>query len=184
MKMQEIKFKNIIIYWKGGEGKSIFCNLLVEGYDRIYSNNDFFQNWKKLNVSISNMATLNHIKYSDTPWIVIIDEWGVNLNSRRAMSKKNIEFSELLFLWRKINCYFIWISQRFTSLDSNQRELADLVIQMHKISRKGTHPIFIAMREKMIQNRLIFDAEWKIDVISRMKATWRTYNTLEKSLIN
>lgn len=180
---QEIKFKNIIVYWNPWEWKTILSTMMVAPYTRIYSNVDYFRNWKKLNMRINKIKDLNMITFSPTPWIVIIDEWWVNVNSRLSLSKENIEFGELVFLWRKINCYFVWISQRFKSMDLNQRDLADLVIKMYKISRYDKHPLFIATREKMIKNRLTFDAEWKVDIISWLKYTKRSYNTLESSKI-
>lgn len=180
---KEIDFKNIIIYWNPWAGKTIITNMIIDSYYRVYSNVNYYYEWIQINTRINWMKDLQKIKFSERPWVIIIDEWWINLNSRNFMSKQNMEFWELLFLGRKVNCYMVWISQRFKSLDVNQRELADLVIKMFKIRRYGKHPLFIATKEKMIRNQLVFDQEWRIDIISWMKKCKKTYNTLESSKI-
>lgn len=180
---KEIKFKSFIVYWKPWEGKTLLCNALVSDFTRIYSNIDFYKKEKKLNISIKNFYELQSIKYDPTPWIVIIDEWWINVSSRKSMTTKNQEFSEFLFLWRKINCRIVWISQRYKSLDVNTRELADYILHMYKISRYNYHPLFMCVREKMKGGRLLFDSQWQIDLIEWMKYEKRTYNTLESSKI-
>lgn len=179
----EIKFKSFIIYWKPWEWKTLLANVLISDYVRIYSNVDFFKKWKKINISISSIEELQKIRYDPTPWIVLIDESGINVSSRLSMSKNNRDFSEFLFLWRKINCRIIWISQRFKSLDLNTRELADCILHIYKISRYNKHPIFICAREKIRGGQLVFDTERSLDIIEWMKKEKRTYNTLQRSII-
>lgn len=180
---KEINFKNIIIYWKPWAGKSLICNAIISWYSRIYSNLDFYKNWKKLNTSITDVDNLEYITYKDEPWIIIIDEGGINVSSRMSMSKDNRKYSQALFLGRKKNCRIVWISQLADSLDKNIRKLADLTIKMHKIRRYEAHPLFIIEKQIMYKNNYLFSWEWKIDLIKFMNITGRTYDTLQSSIL-
>lgn len=179
----EIDNKNIIIYGRPGAGKSLVCNAIIVNYTRIFSNINFFKNWKQLNHRINTIQDLELVPFDIEPWVAIIDEGGVNMSSRRAMSKENAAFSEFLFLWRKKNVYIVWISQLVDSIDKNVRLLADLVINMHKIRREGTYPLFSIEKKIYFKNDLIFGWERKIDLIRFMKLTKREYNTLESSKV-
>ena len=66
----------------------------------------------------------------------MIDEAGINANSKDTRSKDNRDLQEILFLVRKKNCSLIWISQRFESVEINARVLSELIIEMRKIRRK------------------------------------------------
>jgi len=191
--MTEIKQKNseninfeldtlgIIIYWKQGGGKTtIALELAYENRrKRIYSNFSIFLNWKQINRPIKGASDVTNIRFSKEPGIILIDEAGINANSKDWRSKDNRELIEVLFLVRKYNCSCCWISQRFWSIDVNARELSDLVIKMSKIRRNGKHPIFKATKQKCIWNNIEMDSIHIIDTIEMMKFDNLTYNTLE-----
>jgi hypothetical protein len=101
---------------------------------RIYSNTPIYKNGELINKPL-NIDSLESIRFSYTPGIIIVDEAGLNFNSRKGMSTANEKFSELQFLMRKVNCSIIWIAQRIMSIDINARETTDLIIKMNKIQR-------------------------------------------------
>jgi len=121
------------------------------------------------------------MRFSYTPGVIMIDEAGINANSKDGRSSDNRDLIEALFLARKFNCSFIWISQRFESIDVNARVLTDLIIEMHKLRRGNIHPVFIASRKKQRGARLEMVNQFKIDTIELMKFDKLTYNTLESS---
>jgi len=128
---------NTIIYGRPGHGKTVLGVWMASYYERIHSNVDFF--WRapngaliKKNRDIKDLYDVEHIVYDDIPGVILLDEMGVNANSRKSMSKPNEIYNELLFLGRKANCSAIWIAQRFMSIDVNGRELSDLRIEAKK----------------------------------------------------
>lgn len=191
--LKEINFKNTIIYGKGWSGKSILTNMIAHWYIstwRVFSNLSlsFYstarRDYAQYSIPINSLSDLEFIKFHPEPWLIIIDESGKNVSSRRSMSKENEEFSNLLFLWRKTNCYIVWITQRFKSIDINQRELADLIIRMEKTYRSWySWPLFEATKERVKWSKMIYEASWIIDAIWYNNYCWLKYNTLEKSNI-
>ncbi len=184
-KSENIEFEldtvGIIIYWKQWGGKTtIALEMAYETWPkRIYSNFSIYLNWKQINKPIKCAKDVTNIRYSKQPWIILIDEAGINANSKDWRSKDNRELIEVLFLVRKYNCSFCWISQRFWSIDVNARELSDLIIKMSKIRRDWMNPIFKATRQKAIWNNVEMQSIHIIDTITLMKYDNLTYNTLE-----
>jgi hypothetical protein len=180
---QELDTISSIIFWKqGGWKTTIALELAFENWEkRIYSNFSIFKNWKQINKQIEWIHTILNIRFSYTPWVIIIDEAGINANSKDTFNKDNRKLIETLFLARKFNCSFIWISQRFDSIDINARILADIIVEMVKIRRWKLHPTFVAKRQKQKWAKLQLVNTHKIDTISIMKYDKLTYNTLEAS---
>jgi type IV secretory pathway VirB4 component len=69
--------------------------------------------------------------------VIIIDEAGINANSKDTFSAESRILQEVLFLARKKNCSVIWIAQRLRSIDINARELADGIFKTYKIRRSN-----------------------------------------------
>lgn len=180
---QELDTMGIIVYWKQGSWKTtLSLELAVENWEtRIYSNFSIFKNWKLINRKVGGVPDILKIRFSYTPWVIIIDEAGINANSKDGMSATNRQLIETLFLARKFNCSFIWISQRFESIDINARVLADLILEMRKLRRWNLHPLFETKRQKQKWAKLELVNIHRIDTISLMKYDKLTYNTLETS---
>lgn len=185
--MWEITTKTVIIRGDPGSGKTQLGWLLTLWYTRIYSNVDFFKNWKLMNKQVKYMSDIKNIEFSETPGILLIDEMWVNGNSRKSMSKENIEFWELGMLQRKYNLYVVWIAQKDFSFDKNQRLSANLILHCRAIERKNYHMMVNITREKMhrtaTSHLMLFDAERNIDIINIMKHLGRKYNQLDQSKI-
>jgi len=181
---KEIDTVWIIIHWKQWSWKTVlWICIAMDWQERIYANFEIFKNLKLLNKKINNLEDINKIRFSYTPWVIIIDEAWINANSKDTRSIGNRFLQEILFLVRKLNCSLIWISQRFESIDINARVLSELIIEMKKIKRKNKYPIFIANKQKQKWSNLIFLQQYKIDCIWYMKINNLSYNTLEKSKI-
>lgn len=179
----ELDTLGIIVYWPQWSWKTtITLELAVEQWEkRIYSNFSIYKNWKQINKRVWGIADILRIRFSYTPWVIIIDEAGINANSKDWRSESNRILVETLFLARKFNCSFIWISQRFWSIDVNARELSSLILKMRKISRWYKHPLFEITRQKQVWNKLEMFNIHRIDTIQLMKYDKLTYNTLETS---
>lgn len=178
----EIKTVWIIVYWKQWAGKTLMAiNLALDWEKRIYANFSIFKHWVLMNHLLEDVDAVHRIRFSNEPWVIVIDEAWINANSKDSRSEQNRMLQEILFLVRKKNCSLIWISQRFESIDVNARVLSELIIEMRKISRWKAPPIFIATRQRQKGANLMYMHQFKIDTIWMMKAQWITYNTLEAS---
>lgn len=179
---QEIDTIWIILYWKQWTGKTLTAICLSLDWEkRIYSNFMIYKDGKQINKKLKDISDVNNIRFSYTPWVIIIDEAGINMSSRKSMSNTNEILNNLLFLVRKLNCSLIWISQRIESIDVNVRVLSELVLEMRKVRRKKNHPVFVWTKQKYIRGKLQFGQQYRIDAISILNAKKITYNTLEKS---
>lgn len=180
----EISTMGVIIYGKQWHGKTLTAICLALDWEkRIYANFSIYKNGVQINKHFKELKDINNIRFSYTPWVILIDEAGINMSSRKSFSDANTMLSELLFLVRKLNCSLIWISQRIESIDINVRVLSELVLEMRKIRRKNWVPFFIATKQKYVKNKLMFWQQYKIDAINILKKYGITYNTLEKSKI-
>lgn len=180
----ELDTMGLIIYWKQWSGKTtIWLEIAVETWGaRIYSNFSIFRNEKSINRYIWGIPDILKIRYSKTPGVIVIDEAGINANSKDWRSKDSRALIDTLFLARKYNCSFIWISQRFESIDINARVLSDLILKMRKIRRgHWLAPTFEVTREKQRGAKLELVNIHRIDTIALMKYDKLTYNTLETS---
>lgn len=178
----EIDCKSIIIHWKMWKGKTLSA-ILFAVHDfpkRIYSNTPIYKDEKIINIPLS-LESIQNIRFSYTPGLIIVDEAGLNFNSRKGMTDANGIFSELQFLMRKINCSVIWIAQRFKSIDINARDTTDLIIKMDKIKRYGRPPLFVATREVYFWNEPYNFWTFRIDPLDFFKKKNITYETLTKS---
>ena len=185
--VQEIDMKTIIIHGKMRQGKTITAihMALDEKYNgRIYSNVDIYHNSKSiLTKKIIDFDQLDKIRFSYTHWLIIIDEAGINANSKDGFSDTNRLLQKILFLAGKKNCSVMWIAQRYESIDINARVLADIIVKVKKIRRWGRHPVFILTRQRQNRQLLEYIQQYKLDVISELQYLWITYDTLEESVM-
>lgn len=182
---QEIDTKWFIIHWRQWHWKtSLAVFLAVESWPkRIYSNISIFKDWEPIGKYIKEVKEINDIRFSYEPWVVIIDEAGINYSWRRALSQENAIFSEFLFLVRKKNCSLIFISQRFESIDINARALAEVIFECKKIRRGKKHPLFKITRQKYKRGKLDFMSAYIVDTISLLKFDKIEYDQLQSSKV-
>lgn len=116
--------------------------------------------------------------------MILIDEAGINLNSKDGFSDMSRLLHEVLFYSGKLNCSMIVTAQRYNSVDINFREMSDLIIEMHKVGRhREGYPTFRATRLKQYGVKLEHAGEYYIDSIGLMDNIGISYDTLEKSKI-
>jgi hypothetical protein len=176
-----IKTRIISIYGLPWEWKTFFASFLSYFYNRVYSNVDFFQNWKKKNITIKTMLDLEtKIKYHDDVWILIIDETGANANSRNSMSERNQFFWRLAMYCRKYNINIVVISQLERMQDVYFREMSYYHFEMHSYFTGPNYLMFDAMIKDRFWNII---ANKTFDLIKFSNYFKYTYNTLDKSLI-
>ena len=179
----ELDTQWIIIYWKqGGWKTTIWLVIAFENWKgRIYSNFQIKCNWEQINRDLRSIKDVKNIGFSMTPWVIIIDEAWINASSYDTRSWNSRILQEVLFLARKKNCSFIWIAQRYESIDINARLLADVIIRMSKIRRYKKKPIFKAKRIRQKWTKEILVNSYTIDTLKIMENWWLTYNTREAS---
>lgn len=179
---QDINTNTFIVYWKMRNGKTLNAIVMaLDFYPRIYSNVNIYQNKKSIVNYLETYEQIKYIRFSFTPWILIIDEAWLNANSKDSFTKDSRLLQELLFLIWKKNLSLIWIAQRFESIDINARVLCDAIIEMRKIQRKNKHPVFVAIKQKQKGQRLERINSYNLDSISILKEYNITYNQLEES---
>jgi len=179
--MAIIKNKIMWIYGLPWSGKTFFAMLLASTYAwPIYSNVDFFKNWKIKSKHIEKMSDINAIKFCDIKGVEILDESGINISSRRSMSEQNMEFLELWMLWRKKNIDIIVISQLMRSVDVVMRELCTYSFTMDSWFNWPNYLKF-EVEIKWRFDNLIWKKE--VDLIKFSNLTGWTYDTKEDSVI-
>jgi len=178
----EVDTQTFIIYGKMRNWKTLnaIC-MALDFYPRIYSNVNIYQNGKSIVNFLESYQSVKTIRYSRTPWVLIIDEAWLNANSKDTFGKDNRLMQEVLFLIWKKNLSLIWIAQRFWSIDINARDLADAIIEMRKMSRYNKHPVFTAVKQKQVWSKLVWINSYFYDSISILKKYHITYNQLEES---
>lgn len=196
---KEIDMMSFIFYWKMRQGKTLNAIRLAldDRYNgRIYSNVDIFKDGESLlikrdkdgNVTGSNKITtfdqLDKIRFSYTHWIILLDEAGINANSKDSHTLESRLLQKVLFLAGKKNCSVVWIAQRYESIDINARVLADIIIEVRKIRRWKKHPLFQLTKQKQKFSRLEYVQRYQIDTITMNNIDGITYDTLEESVMD
>lgn len=176
-----VQNKIFLIEWDPWSGKSFMACAIMSNYRRIYSNLEVKKNGKSVMArTIRRMSDIEDIPYSDTKWIVVIEEGGVNANSKKFMSEQNIEFGQLVMLGRKKNVDICMIAQREYMVSKDFRELAKFIISMRSY--------FVAKDKLMFEFKIfskgIYKKTGKIDLIEWSKKSGYTYDSLETSRID
>ena len=78
----------------------------------IYSNVDFYfkNNPIRVNKKIQKITDIKYIEFQETKWLIIIDEWWLNANSRRSISSQNMEFAGNDFFMKKEKLWYCFSS--------------------------------------------------------------------------
>lgn len=184
---KEVNVELIVVFWPQRHWKTLYTTLLAcDRINRLYGNIDIKFKWVPMTQPITNHLQFNDFKiwYHD-PWYMLVDEIGMNFNSKDAASKKNKTFSDFVFLMWKYWLSTIWVAQRWNSVPVDIRELATKIFEVRKILRKGQHPLFSVIEYKLAWDwELEYQRENTIDIISILDKWWVSYNTLETSIIS
>lgn len=180
MNEKVIQNRLTIIEGLPGKWKSFFASFQWSFYEYIFSNIDLFRNWKIISNPIRKMTDIEKIPYTDTKWLIIIDEAWVNVSSRKFFSEENAIFGKLWMLWRKLNKDIIFIAQISRTVDVNIRELAVYKYEMNSWYIDSNRLMFEFTVKDRFDNVL-----WtkEIDLTSWAEENWFSYNTLENSVI-
>jgi hypothetical protein len=181
-----VSTNTIIIYWYQWAWKTALAVMMWTDYlKRLYWNIEIKQNWKNVWTVIKDMSDISKLKYSKTPWMILFDEMWLNFNSKEHWTDKNKILSNFFFLVRKFNLSSVFISQRFTSIPVDMRELCSLIYKVEIVPIKWEVPKFRITREKLLQDwTLEFIEEYIFNIIDYLKKYNIEYNTLESSTIN
>lgn len=99
---ETISITNRIISIVGfpGSGKSFLAVMMASTYpeDRIFANVDILEDGVRLSKRVKTLEDLEIIQFSPTKGVLILDEMGVNVNSRRSMTDANLEFAKIAML--------------------------------------------------------------------------------------
>lgn len=164
--------------------KTFFACFLAYFYTRVYANIDI-KYWKEQKSNIyKEMQDLEKIKFSEVKGLLIIDEWWINVNSRRSSSSRNLEFWKLAMLSRKKNVDVLIIWQLERSLDVYYRELSRYIFQMTSYFVKADYLMFEAFIKKMNYTWDEILGFRKLDLIKFSRLTNLKFSTLESSEIN
>lgn len=176
-----------LILWDTGSGKTMYAVFLASlAYNRIYSNVKIEKNEKKINNDILSMQDAQKIPYKEEKGVLLMDEWGINIDSRNFNSDDNKEAGELLFLWRKKNIDIFVISQLFRRIDVNFREMANVIVEMKPIQLwknylKFRQDLYKRSSSQLWGNSLNLENVSTFDLFKYQRLTGINYNTLESS---
>lgn len=179
-----IKNKIITVYGDPGSWKTLISVFFVAYFylcwvDRIYSNVEYKYKGRVIGKSIKDIKDIERIKFSEVKGLVILDEWGLNVNSRRSMSNDNMEYGKLGMLWRKKNVDIIIIAQLDYSIDKYFRDLSFASLYMDSFFVKKDYLSF----EATIFKKDYLVGKKEFDLFYLIQNTFFEYNTLEESLI-
>lgn len=185
-KVEIIQNKIIVILGDPGKGKTLISSYYTYWYfinnRNIFSNVDYFYQKKEywpVNYRISTIGDLEKIEFQKEKGLIVMDESGVNINSRRSMSEQNLEISKLTFLSRKINCDLIYIGQIEGSIDKNIRDIATFTIHMNSWFAEKDYLVF----EMEVYKKEILLWFKKIDLFRFVNETSFFYSSTEISKI-
>lgn len=175
-----VQNKLILITWLPWSWKSFFGTFLATAYREIYSNLKIFHNGEQISNDLYSMEEIWKIWFSKIKWVILLDEAGVNMNSRRFMTDENQKYWELAMLGRKLNKDIIVIAQMDHTVDKNVRLLCQYHIEM-KAWYNG--PNYLNFQYTTLNREWRLLNELEIDLIEWGKLSWFTYSSLENSKI-
>lgn len=177
-----IRNKIILILGRPGEGKTFLAHFIASNYRRIYSNVNFLdENGNTVNNHIDDIEDLKKIEFHPEKGVVVLDEWGVNINARRSASDDNRIYGELGMLGRKLNADIVICAQLGRMIDVYFRELANYIFEMHAWFDRKDYLMFEARIYGSGGENII--KVCRFDLFEWVRLTGFTYNTLEQSRI-
>jgi len=158
-----------------GTGKSTLALVLAQRYDSMFSPD---------NVVFDTMDFIKRMteKRRRGAWYVL-DEIGVYLDSRRAVSRGNVNFSQLLQVFREEQISLIATLPTTSVLDFRMKELSDIVILVNDrgsatVYRTGTNPF--ATQHPVYMNELMKISWSPLDG----SVLWSAYRTKKRAFLN
>ena len=175
----------IAIFWPPRHGKSMLAAYLAsDRIDRIYGNLSIKLNDFPITSKITHHSQYAEFTDSETPWYNIVDELGLNFNSKDAMTKKNKAFSNYIFLSWKRNLSTMWLAQRWMSIPVDFRENATTIYECKKIDRWHLYPIFEIVEHIQLQDWTLEEKKSvRMDLIKWLEVLGISYDTFETSYI-
>ena len=132
MKVKKMLQNNVyIILGQRWSWKSLFASCIARDYKEVFVNYQLKIPGVKVNI-FREYEFLRSLKYKEEKRLIILDEWGINFNSREFQRQENKMIGKLLFVSRKYNFDFIFISQYDFTLDKYIRYSADWLFFLKK----------------------------------------------------
>lgn len=177
--MKAVKTRIIGIYGLMGSGKSMMACVLWSLYRRIYSNMDISRFSGLVSNRIHSVRDMERIKFSTNKGVLILDESGINANSRRSSSDDNLEYGKIAMLSRKKNIDIFVIAQLDYSADKYLRDLSEITFHMNSYFWEGG-----LMFSAMVKNRFgQIMGEKNFEMLRYLEMTGYNYSTFEESII-
>lgn len=179
----ELDTKCIIIYWKPRNWKTILATCIgYENYKkRLYTNFNIYYRGESINKRYKTYQEVDNIQYSRQHWCIIVDESGLNLNSKDSFTEANRIMQKILFLSGKKNCDMIMIAQSYQSVDVNFRRNAAAFFEVTKIKREWKKPLFRVERKVIDGLNMRTISSFTIDILTIMEQWKITYDTLDEA---
>jgi hypothetical protein len=170
--------KVFLILWQRGVWKtSLATCIATDGYSKVLANYtiEWLTNFEKY----EDYDIFKKLTFQKNKWLVIFDEWGLNLNSRESMSEKNRLLWKLIFVSRKLNYDFIFITQYDFTIDKYIRFSADYYFWVFRKS-DWVSEIQVYTNNPM-NNKIKLINIYTFEYLKFLKFKGVKYNTLEIS---
>ncbi len=130
----------VFVTGRFGHGKTDFSLLIAETllkYDKIKRvGTNITTNHPDFDL-ITNLLKLKRwLRSTKGDKLFILDEAGIHIDTRHALSKLNREIRHTAFLLRKFDGKFVLVSQRSKDLDSTFRDTSIWLATFHKLNKK------------------------------------------------
>lgn len=175
-----VQNKLILITGLPWSWKSFFWTFLASNYREIFSNLRIFYHWDQISNDLYSLEEIWKIWFWRIKGCILLDEAGVNMNSRRFMTDENQKYWELAMLWRKLNKDIIVIAQMDHTVDKNVRMLCQYHIEMRAWR---SWPDYLTFEYTTWSREWKLLNELEIDLMKWSKLSWITYSSLENSKI-
>jgi len=164
--------------------KSMFASCLAKDYSEVWCNYDLRIKGVKVNI-FRDYSFIRNLKFENYKRLIILDEWGINFNSREFMREENRAIWKLLFVSRKFNFDFIFISQYDFTLDKYIRYSADYMFFLKK--RMIKNKFYIEVNKYRIDNKTwkdFFIDSYTFDGLGYMKKYNIRYDTRDLATLS
>jgi len=184
-KMKVLDNYIFLVLWERGAGKTMFSTIFayLEKYHVVLAN--YTIQWlNKEFVKYENKDIFSKLEPQpiDRKGLIILDEWGINLNSRRSQETFNVMMGKLLFVSRKYNYDFIFITQYLFTVDKYIRESANFFLQLKKEKYREKFLLNVDVyKNSKFSNSVVYMKSFKINPRPILQKVW--YNTLETSVL-
>jgi hypothetical protein len=184
----EINIRTVIIIGPMGSGKTVTASVITGndfyflswGKPRVFSNFEIKIEGKKINKTIHDIEDLQYVEFSPVPGVAVIDEMGLNYNSKDFMTEANRRLTIFHVLARKKNLSPIFIGQAAHMIPKDQKILASLVLRLEKRGKTD----FVVYKERRRGNEVQIIGKYYWSPITLMSDMGLSYNQLDESIMN